>query len=90
MHHAGFAGEDDHHRHKSMIGSPNRATRATIRSKVSGLAAATIRKETEFMSEFVLWGFDASTYVRTIKMLLAEKTFHTVQAGASERSPGRA
>jgi glutathione S-transferase len=27
------------------------------------------------MSEFVLWGFDASTYVRTIKMLLAEKHF---------------
>ena len=23
------------------------------------------------MSEFVLWGFDASTYVRTIKMLLS-------------------
>src|SRR6516164_5657713 len=27
------------------------------------------------MSEFVLWGFDASTYVRTVKMLLAEKHF---------------
>ncbi len=27
------------------------------------------------MSEFVLWGFDASTYVRTVKMLLAEKQF---------------
>ena len=27
------------------------------------------------MSDFTLWGFDASTYVRTIKMLLAEKNF---------------
>jgi glutathione S-transferase len=27
------------------------------------------------MSDFTLWGFDASTYVRTIKMLLAEKAF---------------
>ena len=25
------------------------------------------------MSEITLWGFDGSTYVRTIKMLLAEK-----------------
>jgi glutathione S-transferase len=25
------------------------------------------------MSEFTLWGFDGSTYVRTVKMLLAEK-----------------
>jgi len=27
------------------------------------------------MSDMVLWGFDASTYVRSVKMLLAEKTF---------------
>ena len=27
------------------------------------------------MSKMVLWGFDGSTYVRTIKMLLAEKAF---------------
>lgn len=27
------------------------------------------------MSEMVLWGFNGSTYVRTIKMLLAEKNF---------------
>jgi hypothetical protein len=73
-----------------MIGSPNRATRATIRSKVSGLAAATIRRETEFMSEFVLWGFDASTYVRTIKMLLAEKHFTQFKQVPLKRSPGRA
>ena len=25
------------------------------------------------MSKMVLWGFDGSTYVRTVKMLLAEK-----------------
>ncbi len=25
------------------------------------------------MSEFTLWGFDGSTYVRTVKMVLAEK-----------------
>ncbi len=27
------------------------------------------------MSDMTLWGFDGSTYVRTVKMLLAEKTF---------------
>jgi len=27
------------------------------------------------MSEFVLWGFDGSTYVRTVKMVLAAKSF---------------
>lgn len=27
------------------------------------------------MSEMILWGFDPSTYVRTVKMLLAEKRF---------------
>lgn len=27
------------------------------------------------MAEFTLWGFDGSTYVRTVKMLLAEKGF---------------
>jgi len=27
------------------------------------------------MSDMVLWGFDASTYVRSVKMLLAEKIF---------------
>src|SRR5271165_1439331 len=27
------------------------------------------------MSDFVLWGFDASTYVRTVKMVFAEKGF---------------
>ncbi len=27
------------------------------------------------MSDMILWGFDGSTYVRTIKMLLAEKNF---------------
>jgi glutathione S-transferase len=27
------------------------------------------------MSEMVLWGFDGSTYVRTVKMVLAEKRF---------------
>ena len=27
------------------------------------------------MSEMILWGFDASTYVRTVKMLLSEKHF---------------
>ena len=25
------------------------------------------------MSEMILWGFDGSTYVRTVKMVLAEK-----------------
>jgi len=25
------------------------------------------------MSDITLWGFDGSTYVRTVKMLLAEK-----------------
>src|SRR5208337_1139992 len=27
------------------------------------------------MSDFVLWGFDASTYVRTVKIVFAEKAF---------------
>jgi glutathione S-transferase len=27
------------------------------------------------MSKMTLWGFDGSTYVRTVKMLLAEKKF---------------
>ena len=27
------------------------------------------------MSDFVLWGFDGSTYVRTVKMLFAAKNF---------------
>ena len=27
------------------------------------------------MSEMTLWGFDGSTYVRTVKMLLAEKNY---------------
>ena len=42
------------------------------------------------MSEFVLWGFDASTYVRTVKMLLAEKHFTQFKQAASQRSSGRA
>ena len=29
----------------------------------------------EIMPDFTLWGFDASTYVRTVKMVLAEKGF---------------
>ncbi len=31
------------------------------------------------MSELTLWGFDGSTYVRTVKMLLAEKGFTDVK-----------
>ena len=27
------------------------------------------------MSDFVLWGFDGSTYVRTVKMVFAAKSF---------------
>ena len=27
------------------------------------------------MAKMTLWGFDGSTYVRTVKMLLAEKKF---------------
>jgi len=30
-------------------------------------------KESHLMSDITLWGFDGSTYVRTVKMLLAEK-----------------
>jgi glutathione S-transferase len=32
-----------------------------------------IEKEQESMSDMTLWGFDGSTYVRTVKMVLAEK-----------------
>src|SRR6516162_11752323 len=42
------------------------------------------------MSDIVLWGFDGSTYVRTIKMLLAEKgvtKFKQVQLNVLKRDP---
>ena len=42
------------------------------------------------MSEFVLWGFDASTYVRTVKMLLAEKHFTEFKQAPLNVSQGRA
>jgi glutathione S-transferase len=34
-----------------------------------------ILEGTNLMSEMTLWGFDGSTYVRTVKMVLAEKGF---------------
>jgi glutathione S-transferase len=34
-----------------------------------------LQQETTTMSDMTLWGFDASTYVRSVKMLLAEKAF---------------
>jgi glutathione S-transferase len=42
------------------------------------------------MSEFVLWGFDASTHVRTVKMLLAEKHFTEFKQAPLNVSQGRA
>jgi glutathione S-transferase len=33
------------------------------------------KKENNTMSDMTLWGFDGSTYVRTVKMLFAEKGF---------------
>ena len=42
------------------------------------------------MSEITLWGYDASTYVRTVKMLLAEKgitQFKQVQLNVLEGEP---
>lgn len=44
------------------------------------------------MSDIILWGFDGSTYVRTIKMLLAEKDFtqfKQVQLNVLEGDPRR-
>jgi glutathione S-transferase len=44
------------------------------------------------MSDITLWGFDGSTYVRTIKMLLAEKgvtTFKQVPLNVLEGEPKR-
>ncbi|GLS18884.1 glutathione S-transferase [Labrys miyagiensis] len=44
------------------------------------------------MSDITLWGFDGSTYVRTIKMLLAEKDFRQfkqVQLNVLEGDPKR-
>jgi glutathione S-transferase len=32
-----------------------------------------MERDATLMSDIVLWGFDASTYVRTVKMVLAEK-----------------
>jgi glutathione S-transferase len=40
---------------------------------VSSARLNAIEKEQEPMSEMTLWGFDGSTYVRTVKMVLAEK-----------------
>ena len=42
------------------------------------------------MSEITLWGYDRSTYVRTVKMLLAEKgitQFKQVQLNVLEGEP---
>ena len=44
------------------------------------------------MSDVILWGFDGSTYVRTIKMVLAEKNFtefEQVQLNVLEGEPKR-
>lgn len=44
------------------------------------------------MSDVILWGFDGSTYVRTIKMVLAEKSFtdfEQVQLNVLEGEPKR-
>jgi hypothetical protein len=44
------------------------------------------------MSKMTLWGFDASTYVRTVKMVLAEKgytDFEQVQIMSSPANRGR-
>ena len=44
------------------------------------------------MSDITLWGFDGSTYVRTVKMLLAEKgvtRFEQVQLNVLEGEPKR-
>ena len=44
------------------------------------------------MSDVILWGFDGSTYVRTIKMVLAEKNFtefEQVQINVLEGEPKR-
>ena len=45
------------------------------------------------MSKMTLWGFDGSTYVRTVKMLLAEKgatDFEQVQINVLEGEPRKA
>ena len=42
------------------------------------------------MSDLTLWGFDASTYVRTVKMVLAEKGitgFNQVQLNVLKGEP---
>lgn len=44
------------------------------------------------MSEIILWGFDPSTYVRTVKMLLAEKDvtqFKQVPVNVLKGEPGK-
>jgi glutathione S-transferase len=37
--------------------------------------ARRVKRDAALMSDMILWGFDASTYVRTVKMVLAEKGF---------------
>jgi len=47
-------------------------------------------KENSLMSDITLWGFDGSTYVRTVKMLLAEKgvgQLNQVQLNVLEGDP---
>jgi glutathione S-transferase len=38
--------------------------------------ARRVKRDAALMSDMILWGFDASTYVRTVKMVLAEKGFN--------------
>jgi len=55
-------------------------------------ANSAAHKGNAFMSDITLWGFDGSTYVRTIKMLLAEKgytQFKQVQLNVLEGEPKR-
>jgi glutathione S-transferase len=46
---------------------------ASLRGSIEHDRTGHNQQEHAFMSDFTLWGFDGSTYVRTVKMLLAEK-----------------
>lgn len=62
------------------------------RSDPNGPAARSINRDDASMSDITLWGFDASTYVRTVKMLLAEKGvtgFRQVPLNVLEGEPKR-
>jgi glutathione S-transferase len=69
---------------------PEAPEATTLVPQAPGIRECRINKEHPFMPDMTLWGYDASTYVRTVKMLLAEKgvtQFNQVQLNVLEGEP---